>query len=33
MEPPGLWAERLDRTFRDRAPQVVNEWKGKKEKC
>ena len=30
MEPPGLWAERLDRTFRDRAPQVVNEWKGKK---
>lgn len=30
MEPPGLWAERLDRGFRDRAPRVVNEWKGKK---
>jgi len=30
MEPPGLWAERLDQAFRDRAPQVVNEWKGKK---
>ena len=30
MEPPGLWAERLDRAFRDRAPQVVNDWKGKK---
>jgi predicted TIM-barrel fold metal-dependent hydrolase len=30
MEPPTLWAERLDQAFRDRAPHVVNEWKGKK---
>ncbi len=30
MEPPGLWAERIDQAFRNRAPQVVNEWKGKK---
>ncbi len=30
MEPPGLWAERLDQAFRDRAPHVVNEWKDKK---
>lgn len=30
MEPPGLWAERLDRPFRDRAPQVVPEWSGKR---
>jgi hypothetical protein len=28
-EPPGLWAERLDHPFRDRAPQVVHEWNGK----
>jgi hypothetical protein len=27
---PGLWAERLDPAFRDRAPRVVNEWKGKR---
>ena len=30
MEPPGLWAERMDQAFRDRAPRVVNEWKDKK---
>jgi hypothetical protein len=30
MEPPGLWLERLDQPFRDRAPRVVNEWKGRK---
>jgi predicted TIM-barrel fold metal-dependent hydrolase len=30
MEPPELWVERMDQSFRDRAPRVVNEWKGKK---
>ena len=30
MEPPELWVERIDQAFRDRAPRVVDEWKGKK---
>ncbi|HEV8713123.1 MAG TPA: amidohydrolase family protein [Candidatus Binatia bacterium] len=30
MEPPTLWAERIDQAFRARAPRVVTEWKGKK---
>jgi len=30
MEPPELWVERMDHAFRDRAPRVVNEWKGKR---
>ena len=25
MEPPGLWAERIDRAFHDRAPRVIDE--------
>jgi predicted TIM-barrel fold metal-dependent hydrolase len=29
-EPPGLWAERLDRRFRDRAPRIVRNFKGQK---
>lgn len=28
MEPPDLWAERLDAKFRDRAPHVVREAGG-----
>jgi predicted TIM-barrel fold metal-dependent hydrolase len=29
-EPPNLWVERIDERFRDRAPRVVKELKGKK---
>lgn len=28
IEPPDLWTERIDRTYRDRAPHVVREEKG-----
>jgi len=29
VEPPGMWAERLDRKFRDRAPHTVRDLNGK----
>ena len=29
VEPPGMWAERIDRKFRDRAPHTVKGLKGK----
>jgi hypothetical protein len=29
-EPPGLWTERLDLKFRDRAPKVVDQYDGKR---
>ena len=30
VEPPALWAERLDRKFREHAPKVIKEYEGKK---
>ncbi len=30
MEPPDLWRERLDKKYRDRAPQVIQGYEGKK---
>ena len=29
VEPPNMWAERIDRKFRDRAPHTVPDLKGK----
>ncbi len=30
MEPADLWTQRMDRTWRDRAPRVINNYEGKK---
>ncbi len=30
VEPPGLWLERLDRKYRDHAPKIIDEYRGKK---
>ena len=30
MEPPGLWQERLDNKYKDRAPKVIQDFEGKK---
>jgi predicted TIM-barrel fold metal-dependent hydrolase len=29
VEPPGMWAERMDKKFRDRAPHTINGYQGK----
>ena len=30
MEPADLWIQRMDHTWRDRAPRVINNYEGKK---
>jgi uncharacterized protein len=29
-EPPGLWEERLDQAYRDKAPRVIENYQGRK---